>query len=207
MPADAACVKMVSNHGTTGKDRIQMINLDRHIYEGRPADTSGRLEKEIRTYDLLDELGIRYQRVDHEAAMTVDDCRGVDELLGIDICKNLFLTNSQKTKFYLLLMPGKKRFVTREFCAQIHSPRLSFGSPELLERTLDLTPGSVSILGLMNDSEKQVQLAIDREVYEEPYFGCHPCINTSSLKMESREIWDKFLPAVGHEPIFVDLKG
>ena len=184
-----------------------MIKLDAHVYEGRPADTSGRPEKEIRVYDLLDSLGIRYERVDHEAAMTVEDCEGVDKLLGINICKNLFLTNSQKTKFYLLLMPGNKRFVTREFCGQIHSPRLSFGSPELLEDLLDLTPGSVSILGLMNDPESRVQLAVDREVYEEPYFGCHPCINTSSLKMSSREIWDKFLPAVGHEPVFVDLKG
>lgn len=184
-----------------------MIKLDAHVYEGRPADTSGRPEKEIRVYDLLDSLGIRYERVDHEAAMTVEDCEGVDKLLGINICKNLFLTNSQKTKFYLLLMPGNKRFVTREFCGQIHSPRLSFGSPELLEDLLDLTPGSVSILGLMNDPENRVQLAVDREVYEEPYFGCHPCINTSSLKMSSREIWDKFLPAVGHEPVFVDLKG
>lgn len=184
-----------------------MIKLDAHVYEGRPADTSGRPEKEIRVYDLLDSLGIRYERVDHEMAMTVEDCEGVDKLLGINICKNLFLTNSQKTKFYLLLMPGNKRFVTREFCGQIHSPRLSFGSPELLEDLLDLTPGSVSILGLMNDPESRVQLAVDREVYEEPYFGCHPCINTSSLKMSSREIWDKFLPAVGHEPVFVDLKG
>lgn len=184
-----------------------MIKLDAHVYEGRPADTSGRPEKEIRVYDLLDSLGIRYERVDHEAAMTVEDCEGVDKLLGINICKNLFLTNSQKTKFYLLLMPGNKRFVTREFCGQIHSPRLSFGSPELLENLLNLTPGSVSILGLMNDPENRVQLAVDREVYEEPYFGCHPCINTSSLKMSSREIWDKFLPAVGHEPVFVDLKG
>ena len=183
------------------------------LVDGRPGNTEGRPDKEIRVYDFLDSLGIAYKRVDHEAAMTMEACEEIDRTLsegvekGVAICKNLFLTNSQKTKFYLLLMPGKKRFVTREFCAQIHSPRLSFGSPELLERTLDLTPGSVSILGLMNDSEKQVQLAIDREVYEEPYFGCHPCINTSSLKMESREIWDKFLPAVGHDPIFVDLKG
>ena len=110
MPADAACVKMVSKSWDNRKGQNTDDKLDRHIYEGRPADTSGRLEKEIRTYDLLDELGIRYQRVDHEAAMTVDDCRGVDELLGIDICKNLFLTNSQKTKFYLLLMPGKETF-------------------------------------------------------------------------------------------------
>lgn len=184
-----------------------MIEIDRQIYRGRPGDVSGRPEKEIRTYDLLDKLGISYERVDHEAAMTVEDCHGVDELLGIEICKNLFLTNSQKTKFYLLLMPGQKRFVTKEFCKQIQSPRLSFGSAELMEELLDLTPGSVSILGLMNDREHRVQLVIDREVYEEEFFGCHPCINTSSLKIRAKEVWEKFLPAVGHTPIFVELEG
>ena len=181
---------------------------DTRVCIGRPrGESPKRSPGEMAVYDFLDGLGIPYTRLDHEAIFTMEGCREAGELLGISLCKNLFLCNAQRTRFYLLLMPGKKRFVTREFCAQIHSPRLSFGSPELLERTLDLTPGSVSILGLMNDSEKQVQLAIDREVYEEPYFGCHPCINTSSLKMESREIWDKFLPAVGHDPIFVDLKG
>lgn len=184
-----------------------MIRIDRTIYEGRPADISGRLPREIHTYDLLDRLGIAYERVDHEAAMTVEDCHGVDELLGIEICKNLFLTNSQKTRFYLLLMPGQKRFVTREFCRQIQSPRLSFGSAELMEELLELTPGSVSIMGLMNDKENRVQLAIDREVYEAEFFGCHPCINTTSLRLRARDVWDKFLPAVGHEPIFVDLEG
>lgn len=184
-----------------------MIQIDRTVYRGRPADISGRLPREIRTYDFLDGLGIPYERVDHEAAMTVDDCHGVDELLGIEICKNLFLTNSQKTKFYLLLMPGKKRFVTREFCRQIQSPRLSFGSAELMEELLDLTPGSVSLMGLMNDREHKVRLAIDREVYEEEFFGCHPCINTSSLKLRAKDVWEKFLPATGHEPVFVDLKG
>lgn len=184
-----------------------MIRIDRTIYEGRPADISGRLPREIHTYDLLDRLGIAYERVDHEAAMTVEDCHGVDELLGIEICKNLFLTNSQKTRFYLLLMPGQKRFVTREFSRQIQSPRLSFGSAELMEELLELTPGSVSIMGLMNDKENRVQLAIDREVYEAEFFGCHPCINTTSLRLRARDVWDKFLPAVGHEPIFVDLEG
>lgn len=184
-----------------------MIRIDQTVYKGRPKDTSGRLEKEIRTYDFLDRLGIAYERVDHEAAMSVEDCEGVDELLGIEICKNLFLTNSQKTKFYLLLMPGQKRFVTKDFCKQIQSSRLSFGSPKLMEELLDLTPGSVSLMGLINDREHRVQLVIDKEVYEEEFFGCHPCINTSSLKIRSRDMWEKFLPAAGHEPIFVDLQG
>lgn len=184
-----------------------MIEIDEQIYEGRPENAAGRLKKEIQVYDLLDKLGIAYERVDHGAAMTIEDCQGVDQLLGIDICKNLFLTNSQKTRFYLLLMPGNKRFVTKEFCRQIQSPRLSFGSAELMEELLDLTPGSVSIMGLMNDTDNRVQLVIDQDVYREDAFGCHPCINTTSLKMKASDVWEKFLPAVHHEPMFVDLKG
>ncbi|MBR5508702.1 MAG: prolyl-tRNA synthetase associated domain-containing protein [Lachnospiraceae bacterium] len=184
-----------------------MIEIDEQIYEGRPENPAGRLEKEMRVYDLLDSLKIAYQRVDHGVAMTIEDCQGVDQLLGIDICKNLFLTNSQKTRFYLLLMPGNKRFVTKEFCKQIKSPRLSFGSAELMEELLDLTPGSVSIMGLMNDTDNRVQLVIDQDVYREDTFGCHPCINTTSLKMKASDVWEKFLPAVHHEPMFVDLKG
>lgn len=175
---------------------------------GRP-DASActcRLEKEIRTYDLLDQLGISYQRVDHPAAQTIHDCGDVDVLLGISICKNLFLTNSQKTRFYLLLIPGEKKFRTAVLSKQIGSSRLSFGGSEDMERLLDITPGSVSVLGLMNDTNHQVQLLIDREVVvNQKFFACHPCINTSSVKFLTADLMEKFLPFIGHEPIFVDL--
>ncbi len=175
---------------------------------GRPdaSDCACRLEKEIRTYDLLDYLGISYQRVDHPAAKTIHDCTDVDALLGISICKNLFLTNSQKNRFYLLLIPGEKKFRTAVLSKQIGSSRLSFGGPEDMERLLDITPGSVSVLGLMNDTEHQVQLLIDRDAVEnQEFFACHPCINTSSLKFPTADLMEKFLPFVNHEPIFVDL--
>lgn len=177
------------------------------LQNGRPETTSGRLDKEIRVYDLLDKLGITYQRVDHEATMTMEACEEVDRILGDNttICKNLFLCNRQETNFYLLLMPGDKPFKTKDLSAQIHSARLSFAKPEYMEKYLDITPGSVSVLGLMNDSEKKVQLLIDEDVMKEPYFGCHPCINTSSLKFTTEDLTKKIIPALGHDPITVSL--
>ena len=177
------------------------------LQNGRPDNTEGRLEKELRVYDLLDRLGVAYQRVDHEAAMTMEACEEIVRVLGdgTAICKNLFLCNRQATEFYLLLMPGDKPFKTKELSAQIGSSRLSFAKSEYMEKYLDITPGSVSVLGLMNDSEKKVQLLIDEDVMKEPYFGCHPCINTSSLKFTTEDLMQKIIPALEHEPVTVTL--
>ena len=177
------------------------------LQKGRPENTDNRLDKEIRVYDFLDKLGVQYQRIDHEAAMTMEACEEIDHALGDNttICKNLFLCNRQETDFYLLLMPGDKPFKTKDLSAQIHSARLSFAKPEYMEKYLDITPGSVSVLGLMNDSEKKVLLLIDEDVMKEPYFGCHPCINTSSLKFTTEDLMQKIIPALEHEPVTVTL--
>ncbi len=175
------------------------------IYHERPQSSEGRLDKEMAVYDLLDELGIQYDRVDHEVMMTIADCEEVDHTLDIRICKNLFLCNSRKTDFYLLMMPGTKKFVTKEVSKQIESPRLSFANETYMEEYLNITPGSVSIMGLMNDTENHVKLLIDRDVLEEEYLGCHPCINTSSLKLRTQDVIEKFLPYVHHDYRVVDL--
>lgn len=177
------------------------------LYEGRPADCTGRLAKEIRTYDLLDALGIRYARTDHGAADTMEHCREIDACLGVTICKNLFLCNRQKTAFYLLVMPGDKPFKTRELSGQLGIARLSFASPEDMEKYLDITPGSVSVMGLANDTGRAVQLLVDEDLKNAEWFGCHPCINTSSLKLRTRDLLERFLPAVGHAPVYVRLMG
>lgn len=181
------------------------------LMNGRPENTEGRLEKEIRVYDLLDSLGVAYQRVDHEAAMTMEACEEIDRTLskgvenGVAICKNLFLCNRQETDFYLLLIPGDKPFKTKYLSAQIGSSRLSFAKPEYMEKYLDITPGSVSVMGLMNDREKKVRLLIDQDVLEAEYFACHPCINTSSLRFKTADLVEKLIPAMDHEPTMVKL--
>ena len=175
------------------------------LENGRPADCSGRLPKEIRTYDLLDSLGVAYQRIDHEAAMTMEACAAIDEVLDATICKNLLLCNRQCTAFYLLMIPGNKTFKTSVLSKQIGSSRLSFADAEYMERFLDITPGSVSVLGLMNDHEHHVQLLIDEDVLKGEFFGCHPCINTSSLRLRTSDLMEKIIPAMGHEPRIVSL--
>ena len=175
------------------------------LYRGRPADTADRLPKEIRVYDLLDSLAIDYERIDHPAAMTMEACEEIDRALNATICKNLFLCNRQQTDFYLLMMPGDKKFVTKELSAQLSTARLSFGPPEYMERFLDITPGSLSVMGLMNDRDHRVQLLIDEEVLAGEWIGFHPCINTSSLRLRMSDLTEKIIPAMGHPPRVVRL--
>ena len=175
------------------------------LVNGRPFSNEGRLEKEIRVYDLLDTLGVSYQRIDHEAANTMEACAEVDKVLDATICKNLLLCNRQCTAFYLLMMPGDKPFKTKDLSAQIGSSRLSFAAPEYMEEYLDITPGSLSVMGLMNDKDHHVQLLMDEDVLKGEYIGFHPCINTSSLRLKTADLRDIIIPAMGHEPRLVTL--
>ena len=177
------------------------------LENGRPVSLEGREAREVRTYDLLDFLGIAYARVDHAPAETMEICRGIDEALGATICKNLFLCNRQGTAYYLLMMPADKPFRTKELSAQINSSRLSFASPERMLEYLDILPGSVSVMGLMNDKAGRVRLLIDEDVLQNEYVGCHPCVNTSSLRLRTADLTDRFLPAVAHSYQTVHLDG
>lgn len=179
------------------------MNIDKTLYTGRPADK--RIDKEERCYALLDGLGIEYWRVDHDYADHIEDCHEVEKVLGCEICKNLLLTNRQQTEIYLLLLPGDKPFKTKILSKQIGTARLSFGTPEQMLETLDITPGSVSVLGLMNDKDKRVHLLIDRDLLKEEYFGCHPCINSSSLKLRTSDLIERIIPAMQHTPDYVEL--
>lgn len=192
------------------------------IHIGRPEECSGREPREIRVYDFLDSLGVSYQRLDHEPADNMEVCAQIDAAFGRVsgeafkaaggecktspiVCKNLFLCNRQQTRFYLLMMPGDKKFLTKDLSAQINSARLSFAGPDAMLKYLDIQPGSVSVLGLMNDTENAVQLLIDDDVLQSRWFGCHPCKNTSSLKMEVKDLLEKILPELHHSPIIVKL--
>ena len=175
------------------------------LVNGRPTDCSERLAKEIRCYDVLDSLGVTYERIDHDAANTMEVCREIDIVLQATICKNLLLCNRQCTAFYLLMIPGDKVFKTKDLSAQIGSSRLSFAGAEYMEQFLDITPGSVSVLGLMNDKENRVQLLIDEDVLKGEYVGMHPCINTSSLRLRTKDLMETVLPAMGHNAKIVTL--
>lgn len=173
------------------------------LVEGRPQDK--RIDKEERVYDLLDQLDIEYQRIDHEEANTMEVCLEIEKNLKSTICKNLFLVNSNKSQYYLLMLKGNKKFKTKVISKQINSSRLSFGSNEKMLEYLDITPGSVSFLGLMNDYDFKVQLLMDKDLLQDEYLGCHPCINTSSLRIKMKDVFEKTIPALHHEPIFVEV--
>lgn len=173
------------------------------LVEGRPQDK--RIDKEERVYDLLDQLNIDYQRIDHEEANTMEVCLEIEKTLKSTICKNLFLVNSNKSQYYLLMLKGNKKFKTKMISKQINSSRLSFGSDEKMLEYLDITPGSVSVLGLMNDHDFKVQLLMDKDLLLDEYLGCHPCINTSSLRIKMKDVFEKIIPSLHHEPIFVEV--
>ncbi|MBR2572271.1 MAG: prolyl-tRNA synthetase associated domain-containing protein [Clostridia bacterium] len=177
------------------------------LFRGSPADMTGRSDREIRSYAFLDRLGVRFDRTDHpeQPATTMEICAAVDAVLGVRICKNLFLCNRGKTRFYLLVMPGDKPFRTRELSRQMGISRLSFADGESMERFLDVRPGSVSVLGLMNDTDRRVSLVIDEDVLKEEMFGCHPCENTSSIRFATRDLTEVILPALGVVPAIVRL--
>lgn len=179
------------------------------LYHGSPDKMEGRQDREVRAYKLLDELGIDFVRTDHfdEPATTMEACEKIDAILNVKICKNLFLCNRQKTNFYLLIMPGDKPFKTKELSGQLGISRLSFGEPEYMKKYLDLLPGSVSVLGLMNDHDHKVRLLIDEDLLEEAQFGCHPCVNTSSIRFSTRDLFDRILPAMGVTYTTVQLVG
>jgi Ala-tRNA(Pro) deacylase len=158
--------------------------VDQNLYHGRPA-SGQRLDKELRCYDLLDRLGLTYDRADHDAADTIEACAAVEDVLGAGICKNLFRT--------------------KDLSHQIGSARLSFAAPEHMLELLDITPGSVSVLGLMNDHDGRVRLLIDRDLLKDAYLCCHPCINTSTLKLRMADAIDVLIPAMKHAPTYVDL--
>lgn len=183
---------------------MSTIHIDEQIYTTAPTD-GNRLPKEMAVYELLDKLSIPYERIDHDVADTMEECAEVDKALGVTMCKNLFLRNRQKTTFFLLLMPGEKKFLTKDLSKQLGISRLSFAEAEYMEEYLNITPGSVSVLGLMNDKDWYVDLLIDKELLDAEYIGCHPCINTSSLKIKTQDILQKFLKKTGHHYTVVNL--
>ncbi|MCI2057562.1 MAG: prolyl-tRNA synthetase associated domain-containing protein [Oscillibacter sp.] len=179
------------------------MTISELVHSARPE--GALLPQEAAVFDLLEQLQIPYDRVSSDPADTMEKCADVSRVLGVPICKNLFLCNRQKTEFYLLCMEPDKPFHTKDLSHQIGSARLSFAPEEELWNLLHCTPGSATVLGLMNDTEKHVRLLMDRPVYDAQHISCHPCICTSSLKLKTSDLLDVFLPHVGHTPTVVDL--
>jgi Ala-tRNA(Pro) deacylase len=185
------------------RSTMDNMKINKNIFNSKP--DNDRIQVELDSYDVLQKLDIPFTGIDHEEAMTMEDLQLVEKVLDVKVSKNLLLCNTQKTKFYMLIMPGDKKFLTKNLSQQINSARLSFADGAYMEQFLNITPGSLSIFGLMHDKDNNVQLVIDKDVLENEYFGCHPCINTSTLKIKTSDIMNVFLPLTNHEPIMVEL--
>lgn len=175
------------------------------VENGAPQNREGRQARELASYAVLEQLNIPYLRVDHAPAATMEDCAEIDASLGVTMCKNLFLCNQQKTKFYLVMLPGEKKFSSKDFSKMLGISRVSFAPPEAMEKHLNILPGAVSVMGLANDKENAVTLVIDSETASQEYLGCHPCVNTSSIRISMKDLTEKFLPAVGHRATVLTL--
>ena len=174
------------------------------IHQGSPGDE--RPENEAAVYRFLDQLAIPFIRIDHGPVHTMEDCQKIDAELGGVICKNLFLCNQQKTVFYLLMIREDKSFKTKDVSKQLGVSRLSFGTPEDMERLLHISPGAVSPMGLLFDSARDVHLVLDSDLLQGEYLGCHPCVNTASIRMRMQDFLNVYLPAIGKTPAFVTIE-
>lgn len=183
---------------------VMKMYINPQTYSKHPESTN--TEKEMQSYLFLEENGVEYIRAEHDEAATIELCEGVEKVIGAKICKNLLLCNRQQTKFYMLLIPGDMNFKTKYLSKQINSARLSFASGEQMEEKLNVTPGSLTVLSLMYDKEKEIELLIEKNVFKDEYFGCHPCVNTATVRFATSDLKEKVLPALGREYTVVDLE-
>lgn len=161
-------------------------------------------EKE--TYRFLDNLGIEYNTLCHDAAYTMEECKEIERVLGVYVPKNLFLCNRQMTQFYLLMLPGDKVFKTKFLSAELGCARLSFADEDQMVKLLGIHPGAVSPMGLINDQENKVLLVIDQDLMRYEYFGCHPCVNTATVKLAMSDFINRIIPETKHQYKVVNLK-
>ena len=158
-----------------------------------------------RVYAFLNERGISYRKMDHEAVHTIEDCAAIDAELHSVTAKNYFLATKHRDRFYLCLVRPNARFKSVDISRQIASTRLSFAEEEHLARLLHVFPGAVSPMGLIFDEGKEVALLVDSGLRDVESIAFHPCDNTATLAMSGRDFFGAFLPAVGHDPRYVEI--
>lgn len=175
-------------------------------FTGHPPYTPEMQEAERKCYQFLDNLSIAYETLTHTSAFTMEECAAVERQLGAPVCKNLFLCNRQQTQFYLLMLPGNKVFKTKFLSSELGCARLSFAGEEHMVKLLGIHPGAVSPMGLINDTQKKVLLVIDRDLLDSEYFGCHPCVNTATLRLRYDDLIERIVPATLHEHRIIRLQ-
>lgn len=156
-------------------------------------------------YDQLMRSGIEYSRVDNDPAISVDDCEEISERLGAPTVKTLFVANRQLTKFYLVVMPGHKPFITRDFTAALGVSRVSFVKPEILMEMLGLEVGSATPLAIVADKGQSIRLVIDHEVTDRERMLIPDGTTTCYMNIRSEDLLTKYLPSIGCIPDIVTM--
>lgn len=159
----------------------------------------GKNVTQDKVFDLLDQLKIPYECVENEVVETMEECKELDEVLGTEIRKSLFLRNQKKTAFFLVVLPAEKQLDIKELGKKLGAGKLSFASEEYMVKYLGCHPGSASVMGTINDEEDYVKVIFDKEVADAEWFGCNPGINTAHLKLKTRDLLNKFLPKIYHK--------
>lgn len=161
-------------------------------------------EIERNVLDVLDRLGISYIRHEHPPVFTVEDADKYWTDLRGTHCKNLFLRNKKGNRHYLVVAPTLRAIDLKRLNGLLDEDRLSFGSPERLQRCLGLEPGSVSPFGLINDREKEVRVIVDEELRNSRFLGFHPNVNTATLDIAAAD-FEKFLAWHGSDVRYLKL--
>jgi len=156
-------------------------------------------------YAALNKLGIPFERVDTDPAISMEDCSQIDKKLDMKTVKTLFLCNRQQTAFFLFITRADKPFITKDFSSALEVPRVSFASEELLLRKLGVKIGAATIFGILLDKEHEVQVIFDKEVLGEKWYGCSDGTTTGYMKVETAKIFHAFLEFTGHTPRVIEI--
>lgn len=155
-------------------------------------------------YDFLKENGIAFERHDHPAVFTCEEVNTlVPELDGVKT-KNLFLCDDKGRRHFLVTVRDTKTVDLKRLARTLEVKKLRFASARRLEKHLNLTPGSVTLMALINDRQNQVTAIVDQSVWDAPAVQCHPLVNTSTLVIPKKDL-QRFMEATAHKPLILDV--
>ena len=156
-----------------------------------------------KVYESFASLNIPFERVDTDPGLTMEDCQHIDARIGIQIVKTLFLCNRQQTNFYLYVTTDDKPFVTRDFCASLGIPRVSFAPADKLWELTGVKVGATTILSAILPQCVDVRLVMDDRACSSEWFACTDGTPTCFVKIRTEDLLQKFIPASGHTITFI----
>ena len=173
------------------------------VYTTSPEKFKNELQEKV--YKTLGKLFIKFERVETDEAITMEDCIEIDKKLNMKMVKTLFVTNRQKTNFYLFITCGNKRFDSKRFSSELNISRVSFADSSLMEEILNTKVGATTIFSVLIDKENKINVIIDKDVLNEEYYGCSDGTTTGYMKVKTEDIINKLLPYSNHKEIVIEM--